>query len=96
MENIHGILQARVLEWVAVPFTRGSSQPREWTRVSHIAGSLFTVWATREALVEENRSKSSQPWVNHYFLLDTTAKAQVAKKKKDKLGFIKIKKLLYC
>jgi len=45
----HGILQARILEWVAVPFSRGSSQPRDRTQVSHIAGGFFTNWATREA-----------------------------------------------
>ena len=43
-----GILQARILEWVAVPSSRGSSQPRDQTQVSHIAGRDFTVWATRE------------------------------------------------
>ena len=47
--TVHGILQARILEWVAFPFSRGSSQPRDWTQVSHIAGGLFTHWATREA-----------------------------------------------
>ena len=44
-----GILQARILEWIAVPFSRGSSQPRDWTQVSHIADGFFTDWATREA-----------------------------------------------
>ena len=48
--TVHGILQARILEWVAVPFSRGSSQPRDWTQVSLIAGGFFTSWATREAL----------------------------------------------
>ena len=43
------ILQARILEWVAMPYFRGSSQPRDWTQVSHIVGGFFTVWATREA-----------------------------------------------
>ena len=47
--SVHGILQARVLEWVAIPFSRGSSQSRDWTRVSWIAGRFFTIWATREA-----------------------------------------------
>ena len=47
--TIHGILQARILEWVAFPFSRGSSQPRDRTQVSHVAGRRFTVWATREA-----------------------------------------------
>ena len=46
---VHGILQARILEWVAFPFCRGSSQPRDWTQVSYIAGRLFTSRATREA-----------------------------------------------
>ena len=47
--TVHGILQARILEWVAIPFSSGSSQPREQTQVSHIAGRFFTSWATREA-----------------------------------------------
>ena len=47
--SVHGIFQARVLEWVAISFSRGSSQPRDRTWVSHIAGRCFTVWATREA-----------------------------------------------
>ena len=47
--TVHGILQARTLEWVAVPFSRGSSQPRDRTQVSCIAGGFFTSWATREA-----------------------------------------------
>ena len=47
--RVHGILQARILEWVAFPFTRGSSQPRDWTQVFHIAGGFFTSWATKEA-----------------------------------------------
>ena len=42
---IHGILQARILEWVATSFFRGSSQPRDRTQVSHIAVRFFTVWA---------------------------------------------------
>ena len=45
---VHGILQARILEWVAFPFSRGSSQPRGRTQVSRIAGTFFTSWATRE------------------------------------------------
>ena len=45
--SVNGILQARILKWVTVPFSRWSSQPRDWTHVSHIAGGFFTVWATR-------------------------------------------------
>ena len=47
--SIHGIFQARVLEWVAIPFSRGSSRSRDRTQVSRIVGRHFTVWDTREA-----------------------------------------------
>ena len=47
--SVHGILQARILEWVAVPFSRGSSQPREQTPGFCVAGRVFTIWATRES-----------------------------------------------
>ena len=47
--TVHGILQARILEWVAVSFSRGSSQARDQTWVSHIAGGFFTNWVIREA-----------------------------------------------
>ena len=50
--SIHGIFQARVLEWIAISFSRGSSGPRDWTWVSHITGRHFTIWATREACSE--------------------------------------------
>ena len=46
--SVHGILQARILEWIALPFFRGSSQPRDWTWVSWILGRFFTIWAIRE------------------------------------------------
>ena len=47
--SVHGILQARILEWVAISFSRGSSWPRNQTQVSYIAGRFFTNWAIREA-----------------------------------------------
>ena len=47
--TVHGILQARILELVAFSFSKGSSQTRDRTQVSHIAGRFFTSWATREA-----------------------------------------------
>ena len=47
--SVHGILQARILEWAAMPSSRGSSWPRGQTQVSHIAGRFFTIWATRKA-----------------------------------------------
>ena len=46
---IHGILQVRILKWLAVPFSEGSSQPRDWTQVSCIADGFFTSWVNREA-----------------------------------------------
>ena len=45
---IYGILQARILKWVAIPFSRGSSWPWDGTQVSRITGSFFTAWVTRE------------------------------------------------
>ena len=47
--SVHGILQARILEWVAMPSSKGSSQPKGQTQVSLIAGGFFTIWATKEA-----------------------------------------------
>ena len=48
--SVHGISQIRILEWLAIPFSRGSSWPRDWTQVSCIAGRFFTIWTTREVL----------------------------------------------
>ena len=47
--SVHWILQARILEWVANPFSRGSSWPRDWTLISCFGCRFFPVWATREA-----------------------------------------------
>ena len=44
--SVYGILQARILKWIAIPFSRGTSQPRNWNLVSCMAGRFFTVWAT--------------------------------------------------
>ena len=41
--SVHGIIQERILEWVAIPFSRGSSPPRDRTQVSHVAGRFFTI-----------------------------------------------------
>ena len=46
--SVHGVFKARILEWVAISFSRGSSRPRNRTQVSCIAGRCFTIWATRE------------------------------------------------
>ena len=67
--SVHGILQARIQEWVAILFSRGSSQPRGWTQVSHTAGRFFTIWATREgrpydSVSEEYRDTSKTVVIN--------------------------------
>ena len=49
--SVYGILQARILEWVAIPFSRESDRPRDWTQVSRIAGRFFIVCTTTEARV---------------------------------------------
>ena len=55
--TVQGILQAIILEWVAFPVSRGSSQPRDRTQISHIAGGFFTSWATREAQIWQGQLK---------------------------------------
>ena len=47
--SVRGILQARILEWVTIPYSRGSSWPRDWIWVSCIPGRFLSIWATREA-----------------------------------------------
>ena len=58
--SVHGILQVRILEWVAIPFHRGSSWPRDWTTISCVAGRFFTVLAS-----------FNQTWkvFRHYFFM---------------------------
>ena len=72
------IFQARILEWVAICFSRGSSRPRDWTQVSYIAGGFFTIWATREAQWVWRRVSSwaacasltaGLSWMGRHFLL---------------------------
>ena len=57
--TVHGILLAKILEWVAFPFSRGSSQLRDGTQVSWIAGRFFIGWVTREP--EDNSNKCINP-----------------------------------
>ena len=56
--TVHGILQARILQWVAFPFSRGSSQPRDPTQVSHIANRFFTSWPIKEFLSKTEKNHS--------------------------------------
>ena len=57
---VHGILQARILQWVVLSFSRESCRPTDPTQASHIAGRLFTDWATREITKEEQKTKEHQ------------------------------------
>ena len=61
--SVHGILQTRILEWVAMPFSRGFSQLRDWTWVSFTTGRFFTVWAAREAPKEEKQDNKWSNWL---------------------------------
>ena len=70
--SVHGILQARILEWVTIFSSRGSSWPRDWTLVSCIGGRRFNLWATREAHVYKDSTFLPQylpQFVNVYFHL---------------------------
>ena len=58
--SVHGILQARILKWVAISFSRGSSRPRDRTQVSHIAGRCFNLWGTREAHIYKNAAAATK------------------------------------
>ena len=61
--SVHGLFQARVLEWVAISFSRGSSWPRDRTWVSSIADRRFTIWATREAHAgNSGNNKNEADW----------------------------------
>ena len=60
--SVHGILQARILECVAMPFCRGSSPPRDWFLVSGIAGRFFTIWAIRDAPKASESVSCSTLW----------------------------------
>ena len=72
MDLVHGLLQARMLEWVAFPFFRWSSQPRDRTQVSCIAGRFFISWATRPAILKcllsllpwLSGACASYPWIS--------------------------------
>ena len=70
--KVHGILQARILEQVANPFSRGSFQPREWNFVSHIAKGFFTSWAIREATRWMDLVVSKRNYIEHLCMMRTS------------------------
>ena len=57
--SVHGIFQAIILEWIAISFSRRSSQPRARTRVSHVVDRRFTIWATRQVWDSNISSKKT-------------------------------------
>ena len=87
--SIHGIFQARILEWIAISFSRRSSQPRDWTQVSRIVGRCFTIWATREVLPCRRLCLISRPLnVDNDKIHETWfSRRQTSKKIKDR-GFL--------
>ena len=77
--SVHGILQTRILEWAAIPVSRGSSRPRDRTWVFHLAGRFFMVWATGEASLQTLETcyvevtwdlsllvPENRPWISDY------------------------------
>ena len=64
--SVHGILQARILEWVVMPSSMRSSRPRDQTHVSCIAGKFFAIWATREARTSLVKCKIQTMKGHHY------------------------------
>ena len=82
--SIHGIFQARILEWVAISFSRRSSLPRDWTQVSRIAGRFFTNWATRDENKKTTGGKVIKLKYQSYVL--TNRKSEKKKEKKDRNG----------
>ena len=83
--TVHGILQARILEWVAFPFSRGSSQPRDWTQVSHMAGRFFTSRVTKQT---QNWLTGKRMYVkNHSVLSDSVTPQTVAPQAPLSMGF---------
>jgi len=67
--SVHGIFQAIVLEWIAISFSRGSSQPKAQTRVSRIVDRRFTVWATREVPKKNKKVPFSPHPLQHLVLV---------------------------
>ena len=65
--SVHGILQERILEWVYISYSRGSSWPRDGTWVSCLAGRFSTIWATREAQLQILWRKLPKRWFHLYW-----------------------------
>ena len=94
--SFQGILQARILEWVAISFSRGAPQPRDRTQVSRIAGRRFNLWSTREVskvqqktcLLGEQRSRASSILTLSWRILDEPPGWKVVAEPRKILGFL--------
>ena len=82
--SVHGIFQAIVLEWIAISFSSGSSQPRDRAQVSHIVDRHFTVWATREVI--NSRISEAEEWISELEdkMVEITSEEQNKVKKNEK------------
>ena len=93
VSSVHGILQARILEWVTIPFSRGSSGPSDQTLISCIAGGFFTIWATREA---HRYSVGSIPLENpgwyEWFIIEGNTQSRLSVYELDDIG-VNVRKL---
>ena len=100
--TFHGILQARMLEWVAFPFSRGSSQLMDWTQLSHITGGFFTSWAKSwldKCLKKKKKKREvrhSNLWVLHlcchtdFHLVPGATLSSLSKRENSELSFFLI------
>ena len=101
--SIRGIFQARVLEWVAISFSRGSSQPGDQIQASHIAGRCFTLWPTREATELKVKTASWTFWtLSSHFWTNKLPRRELLgcwddriKEKLDCFSTMEVKKSLY-
>ena len=103
-----GILQARILEWVASPFSRGSSRPRDWTKSSCVGRWILDCWPTREALCAQDvgyfivRASENQIWhfidsklfVRYTIILYTTKRKKCGCKPHPDLRLVKRKEIV--
>ena len=84
--SVHGIFQARVLEWIAISFSRGSSRPKNQTWVSQVAGRCFTSWATREAPLNNKQNKNTNQIISRQEYQSHSALPIRGKTNKQKLS----------
>ena len=86
--TVYGILQARILEWVVIPLSKGPSQPRDQIHVSRIASGFFSSWATREAQEGAEDDLALEARLHHFYnILMTTSTSSIHMCEYEELGF---------